>query len=219
MKITRTISLVSALIIVLTLGSSLSYAAEDFGDTSSGSFLKKYTLSEFFELGVETAFIMPSSARTSNMGNVYVSLSHTIQEYSTFRMRAGYLSGDFTVNNQRTGRFYFTTLDASWIVSLKPGNIRPYYGGTLAYHFFEDFRPMRLVYRDYEAENSFGWGLLGGVKYIVAPMGVSLSADAAYNWTKTFRFYNSKLGLVNTPKVYRIDFSGLYFSVNAALHF
>ncbi|MFH1231457.1 MAG: hypothetical protein V1709_08175 [Planctomycetota bacterium] len=216
MKISRMLFLVAVLIIVSTLGGSISYAADS--DSTEG-FLKKYTLSEFFELGAETSFVMPNNPRISNMGNVYVSLSHTTQEYSTFRMRAGYLSGDFTVNNQRTGRFYFTTLDASWIVSLKPGNIRPYYGGTLAYHFFEDFRPMRLVYRDYEGENTFGWGLLAGVKYIVAPMGVSLSADIANNWTKSFRFYNGKVGLFNTLKVYRIDFSGIFVSLNASLHF
>lgn len=195
--------------------------AEDLGVSSSDSFLRKYTLAEYFELGVETAVMRPNSARTTNMGNLYVTLSHTTQEFSTLKFRTGYLSGDFVVNNQRTGRFYYTTVGLGWIVSLsKPGaNLRPYYGGTLNYHFFEDFRPMRLVYRDYESENTFGWGLLAGLKYIIAPMGISLSADLEHEWIKTFRFYDGELGLNNTRIVRRVDFSGFSLTLNAALHF
>ena len=60
-------------------------------DMLSSQFYKKYTLTETFEVGLETSYLVPfdnkspkKSSYTVNLGNIYLSLIHSINSNSSF---------------------------------------------------------------------------------------------------------------------------------------
>ncbi|MBI4711688.1 MAG: hypothetical protein HY762_00015 [Planctomycetes bacterium] len=214
--------MIRKLLILTALLSLMAYAsvapAEEIS-SSTEAFIKKYTLNEYFELGIETAFIFPDRNNTLNMGNLYIALSHTTEEFSTFKFRTGYVSGDYEVASQTTGRFYYTNMDVTFLGAVRSGNLKPYYGLGAGYYFFEKFRPARSVYKGWGAENTFGYHALLGAKYIFSEWGFSVGGEVAHEWVKPFRFFNVKEGVYYTPTVRKVDFSNLSLTLSIALHF
>lgn len=188
---------------------------------SSESFLKKYTLTESFEVGLETAYMLPHSNKTTNMGNVYLSLTHSTNSNSAFKFKTGILSGEYLLSNQNIGRLYFVPVLTTFISSIEIldlDNPKPYYGFGVGYYFFENFKSSQNQYRTYEAENSYGYHLMVGAKYI-SPWGLLIRGDIGYEVIKPPRFYNNAIGIFSTQNVRRIDFSNLGFTLNIALYF
>ncbi len=188
---------------------------------SSESFLKKYTLTETFEVGLESSYIFPHSNKTTNMGNLYLSLTHSPSRYSSYKFRTGILNGEYLLYDQNIGRIYFVPVLTTFISSVEIlglTNPQPYYGVGLGYYFFENFKSAQRQYRVYEAENSYGYHLLVGAKYIY-PGGVLIRGDMGYEIVKPFRFYNAQRGIFRTRNVRRIDFSNLGFTMNVAFYF
>lgn len=188
---------------------------------SSETFLKKYTLTESFEVGMEFSYMIPNSNRTNNMGNAYLTLTHSTNTYSAYQFKTGLLNGEYLLYNQNLGRIYFVPILTTFISSLEILNLenpKPYYGVGIGYYFFENFKSAQKQYRTYEAENSYGYHILVGAKYI-SPWGLLVRGEMSYETIKPFRFYNNELGVARTRNVRRVDFSNLGFSLNMALYF
>lgn len=188
---------------------------------SSETFLKKYTLTESFEVGMEFSYMIPNSNRTNNMGNMYLTLTHSTNTYSSYKFRTGLLNGEYLLYNQNLGRIYFVPVLTTFISSIELldlNNPKPYYGIGIGYYFFENFKSAQKQYRTYEAENSYGYHILVGAKYI-SPWGLLVRGEMSYETIKPFRFYNNELGVDLTRNVRRVDFSNLGFILNMALYF
>src|SRR3989339_1749214 len=188
---------------------------------SSESFLKKYTLTESFEVGMEMSYMIPNSNRANNMGNVYLTLTHSTNTYSSYKFRTGLLNGEYLLYNQNLGRIYFVPILTTFISSIEIldlNNPKPYYGIGVGYYFFENFKSAQKQYRTYETENTYGYHILVGAKYI-SPWGLLMRGEMSYETIKPFRFYNNELGVARTRNVRRIDFSNLGFALNMALYF
>ncbi|MFH0888483.1 MAG: hypothetical protein V1871_04675 [Planctomycetota bacterium] len=189
--------------------------------TSTESFLKKYTLTESFELGMETAFMLPHSGRTNNMGNLYLTLTHSVNTYSSFKFKTGILNGEYLLYNQNLGRIYFVPLQTTFISSLDIlglENPKPYYGMGIGYYFFDNFKSVQTQYRTFEGENTYGYHFLVGAKYL-SSWGLLFRSELAYESIKPYRFFNSNLGAFGTKNVRRIDFSNMNLTLNAAFYF
>ncbi|MBI5777964.1 MAG: hypothetical protein HZA49_00720 [Planctomycetes bacterium] len=188
---------------------------------SSESFLKKYTLTESFEVGMEFAYMIPNSGRTNNMGNAYLTLTHSTNTNSSYKFKTGLLNGEYLLYNQNLGRVYFVPLLTSFISSVDIEwleNPKPYYGFGVGYYFFENFKSAQRQYRKYEAENTYGYHFLLGGKWI-SESGILIRGEMIYETIKPFRFFNSDYGVNGTRNVRRVDFSNIGLTVNAALYF
>jgi hypothetical protein len=188
---------------------------------SSETFLKKYTLTESFEVGMEFSYMIPNSNKTNNMGNVYLTLTHSTNTYSSFKFKTGLLNGEYLLYNQNLGRIYFVPIVTTFISSIEIldlNNPKPYYGVGVGYYFFENFKSAQKQYRTYEAENSYGYHILVGAKYI-SPWGLLVRGEMSYETIKPFRFYNNALGVARTRNVRRVDFSNIGFILNTAIYF
>jgi hypothetical protein len=189
--------------------------------TSTESFLKKYTLTESFELGMETAYILPNSSRTNNMGNLYLTLTHSTNSYSSFKFKTGILNGEYLLYNQNLGRIYFVPLETTFISSLdilQLENPKPYYGLGIGYYFFESFKSVQNQYRTYKGENTYGYHFLVGAKYL-SEWGLLFRGELGYEIIKPYRFYNGEIGVFQTKNVRRIDFGNINLTLNAAFYF
>jgi hypothetical protein len=205
--------------IIFLIISSYKLSAQDI--PSSESFRKKYTLTESFELGMETSYILPHSNRTTNMGNLYLTLTHSLNSYTAYKLKMGILDGEYLLYNQNLGRLYYTPLLTTYVSSIEIlglDNPKPYYGLGLGYYFFENFKSAQKQYRTYQSENTYGYHLIAGAKYI-SPWGLLMRGEMGYEIIKPARFYNGELGVFETRNVRRIDFSNLSFTLNVALYF
>lgn len=197
----------------------LSLPAQDI--PSSEAFLKKYTLTESFEVGMEFSYMIPNSARTNNMGNAYVTLIHSPNTYSSYKFKTGLLNGEYLLYNQNLGRIYFVPLLTTYISSieiLSLDNPKPYYGIGVGYYFFENFKSAQKQYQAYKAENTYGYHILFGAKYL-SSWGLLVRGEMSYETIKPFRFYNGELGVARTRNIRRIDFGNLGFALNTSLYF
>ncbi|MDI6732595.1 MAG: hypothetical protein QME51_01375 [Planctomycetota bacterium] len=193
--------------------------AEDY--PSSEAFWKKYTLTESFELGLEFSYLLPSSNHANNMGNIYVTLTHSSSSYSSYKFKTGILNGEFMLYGQNLGRINFVPLLTTYISTLpilELENPQPYYGIGLGWYFFESFNSAQKQYRTYEAENTYGYHWLVGAKYLTSS-GYLMRGEIELEIIKPFRFYNDARGLFRTRNVRRIDFTNLGFTLNTALCF
>lgn len=207
------------LVTLLYFASPTGVFAQDI--PSSESFLKKYTLTESFEVGMEMSYMIPNSNRANNMGNVYLTLTHSTNTYSSYKFKTGLLNGEYLLYNQNLGRIYFVPLLTTFISSIELldlNNPKPYYGVGLGYYFFENFKSAQTQYRKYEAENTYGYHILVGAKYI-SPWGLLVRGEMSYEVIKPFRFFSSTYGVYGTRNVRRVDFSNLGFILNTALYF
>jgi len=205
--------------IILTGFASINSFAQDMPATET--FLKKYTLTESFELGLEISYIVPHSSKTTNMGNIYMSLTHSSNTNSSFKFKTGVLSGEYLLSNQNIGRLYYVPVLTTFISSLEIfdlNNPKPYYGFGVGYYFFENFKSSQNQYRTYTSENTYGYHLVVGAKYI-SPWGLLIRGDMGYEIIKPPRFFNGKLGVKGTNNVRRINFSNLGFALNMSLYF
>jgi len=215
----KVLSVILFYVIILLVIPSSKLLAQDISSTKS--FLKKYTLTETFELGMETAYILPHSTKTNNMGDLYVTLTHSTNSYSSFKFKTGILNGEYLLYDQNLGRIYFVPLETTFISSLDIiglENPRPYYGLGVGYYFFESFKSAQNQYRTYEAENTYGYHFVVGAKYI-SPWGLLFRGEMGYEIIKSFRFYNNDIGALGTKNVRRIDFSNMNLTLNAAFYF
>ena len=215
----KKVVLLGGLMMLLYFIIPLSLPAQDI--PSSETFLKKYTLTESFEVGMEVSYMVPNSNKTNNMGNVYMTLTHSTNAYSSYKFKTGLLNGEYLLYNQNLGRVYFVPILTTFISSIEIldlNNPKPYYGIGVGYYFFENFKSAQKQYRTYETENTYGYHILVGAKYI-SPWGLLMRGEMSYETIKPFRFYNNELGVARTRNVRRIDFSNLGFALNMALYF
>ncbi|MEW6027672.1 MAG: hypothetical protein AB1599_10330 [Planctomycetota bacterium] len=215
----KELAISTALLTLLYFIFPITAAAQDI--PSSETFLKKYTLTESFEVGMEFSYMIPNSNKTNNMGNVYLTLTHSTNTYSSYKFKTGLLNAEYLLYNQNLGRIYFVPIMTTFISSveiLDLNNPKPYYGIGVGYYFFENFKSAQKQYRTYETENTYGYHLLVGAKY-VSEWGLLVRGEMTYETIKPFRFFNNDLGVFETQNVRRVDFSNLSFGLNAALYF
>jgi len=218
-EIKEKLVLIAGLMLTFYLTTPINLLAQDI--PSSEMSLKKYTLTESFEVGMEFSYMMPNSAKTNNMGNAYLTLTHSTNAYSSYKFKTGLLNGEYLLYNQNLGRIYLVPMLMTFISSiemLELDNPKPYYGVGFGYYFFENFKSAQRQYRTYVTENTYGYHILVGAKYIL-PKGLLMRGEMSYEVIKPFRFYNNDLGVSSTRNVRRIDFSNLGLTLNMALLF
>lgn len=211
-------------VILMTFPTWLNQLSAQDETASAEAYLRKYAMAEAFEIGIETTFTSPDSNNIVTMDKLYLTLAHTINENSTFKLRWGYLLADFKVQGLIIGELEHLPLMLTWIntISKTPRlkYFKPYVGFGVGYYYFDNFRPRKALKEQYHKykdvhNTTNGYHFLGGIKYISQKQ-LCISMDISHEWVETFHLKDSRN---IQPEIFKIDLSSWTWGLNFSLRF